>query len=730
MSEWIAPKQWWGRGSNSTGYSSDYYYGKGSGKGSFAEKEQSARRERKKENKKKGAPPKGAAKGSSTQPVEEKSSAVDSKDAGPSYATMLKQNKMPEAKRQQAASAIEELSAESAGEDRAKLLGHLRALIPDASSTASSSKTSLKTRIHRVGNALGKATAKVAKQTEEIELKQRTWEKCSLAIREWAANQRKAFEKDIAEARDSLEKAQKEEKEAMTQLKELQAQLEQQGVEEDPYLAPTDETDLFDTPPTMQPKDTGMTPIMKKLSLELQEANVSDLGRRYPQILARTFVHLAWKQQLLVQEPVTYKGGILVAAYKGRGTPNQCEHYRALMVSSILAKSAHRSLRAESMKSFQTYRLPLQIGGLAGRSVAQGAHCLISYASMCRRAGKSYGILFLDVKQAFYRLFREHIVSVELSDEAVQRLFSTLQLPPDSFQDFAKELAERSAMEAAGSSPYIQAHVREALHGTWFKILGSDRLSQTKRGSRPGDNMADILFAFAFKRILQKVLDQLQQEGCSMQVESLGIAHPYPAQLGAYPLVQFDALGPIWADDLAVLVSEATAPALVAKLQYVGNVLFQHLERAGMRVNFGAGKTEVILDVRGQGALEIRKELFRHHPPMFEFCGRLGQQRFCRLVATYKHLGTVFSQRGRMLPEIRHRLGQARHAFRKHRKMIFGNANLPVKTRTQLFVTLVMSVLQFNIAVWPALTNNEHQAFAGLCLLGHWCIHMESGTGS
>ena len=290
MSEWIAPKQWWGRGSNSTGYSSDYYYGKGSGKGSFAEKEQSARRERQKENKKKGTPSKGAAKGSSTQPVEEKSVVVDSKDAGPSYATMLKQSKMPEAKRQQAASAIEELLTESAGEDRAKLLGHLRALIPDASSAASSSEASLKTRIHRVGNALGKATAKVAKQTEEIDLKQRTWEKCSLAIREWAANQRKAFEKDIAEAKDALEKAQQEEKEAMTQLKELQAQLEQQGVQEDPYPAPMDETDLFDTPPTLQPKDTGMTPLMKKLSLELQEANVEkeELKRQNQMMMEET----------------------------------------------------------------------------------------------------------------------------------------------------------------------------------------------------------------------------------------------------------------------------------------------------------------------------------------------------------------------------------------------------------------------------------------------------------
>ena len=235
----------------------------------------------------------------------------------------------------------------------------------------------------------------------------------------------------------------------------------------------------------------------------------SDMGRRFPHLLARTFVHLVWKQQLLVQEPVTFKGGILVQAFKGKGSPSLCENYRALMVSSILAKANHRALRGESMKSFETYRLPLQIGGLAGRSVAQGAHCLISFAAMCRRKHKSYAVLFVDIKQAFYRLFREHIVKTHVADEAVQRLFQTLQLPTSAFADFAQELAEASAMEAAAASPFVRAHVEEAMHGTWFKLMGADSISQTKRGSRPGDNLADLLFAFAFRRILRNVLDQL-----------------------------------------------------------------------------------------------------------------------------------------------------------------------------------------------------------------------------
>ena len=161
----------------------------------------------------------------------------------------------------------------------------------------------------------------------------------------------------------------------------------------------------------------------------------SDLGRRFPHLLARVFLHLVWKQQLLVQEPVTFKGGILIQAYKGRGAPSRCENFRALMVSSILAKAAHRSLRNSAMQSFTSCRLPLQIGGLAGRSVAQGAQCLLSYAARCRRMGKSYAILFVDIKQAFYRLLREHIVNVDLLDDAVQRIFATLNLPSTSFAE-------------------------------------------------------------------------------------------------------------------------------------------------------------------------------------------------------------------------------------------------------------------------------------------------------
>ena len=42
----------------------------------------------------------------------------------------------------------------------------------------------------------------------------------------------------------------------------------------------------------------------------------------------------------------------------------------------------------------------------------------------------------------------------------------------------------------------------EIMNGTWFSVRDSTVKSQTRRGSRPGDNLADMLFNFAFKQLI------------------------------------------------------------------------------------------------------------------------------------------------------------------------------------------------------------------------------------
>lgn len=310
----------------------------------------------------------------------------------------------------------------------------------------------------------------------------------------------------------------------------------------------------------------------------------ADLCHRYPHILARSFHHLALKQCLSIREPVTYKGGVLIHAYKGRGSAALCDNHRALMVSSVLSKAMHSILGRDCLDAFDHYRLPLQLGGLPGRSVSQGSQTLLCYAHHCRERQQSLGILFIDIRQAFYRLFREHIVACDDPDSTVIRLFATLGLPSEGFQQFAAELSGDTAMQEARAAPFLQAHISEAVSGTWFHRLGSSRKARTRKGSRPGDNLADLLFAYAFRRLLARVISDLEKMECSLTFTACVEKHPYPAQLTNPRQRTFETLGPIWADDLAVMVSDNEPSRLISKLQFVASNLFDKFSYTGMDI--------------------------------------------------------------------------------------------------------------------------------------------------
>ena len=234
-----------------------------------------------------------------------------------------------------------------------------------------------------------------------------------------------------------------------------------------------------------------------------------DACHRFANVVARAFYPLFVKQTLTINEPLPFKGGVLIHAFKGKGAAGSCSSYRALMVSSVLAKAAHRILRKDLMTTFQDHALPLQVGGLPGRAVGQGAQCLWNFSSMCKQQRLSAAILFVDIRQAFYRLIRSHVVTIDTLDDNVARLFRTLHLPDETFAEFAATVETSTAVQDAEVSPFLSAHLTESLLHTWFQLPSDDKISQTRKGSRPGDNLADLLFSFAFRKILHSVMEEL-----------------------------------------------------------------------------------------------------------------------------------------------------------------------------------------------------------------------------
>ncbi len=439
----------------------------------------------------------------------------------------------------------------------------------------------------------------------------------------------------------------------------------------------------------------------------------TDLCHLFPQILAKVFYELALKQTLHIAEPITFKGGVLIHAYKGKGPATSCGSYRSLMVSSVLAKSLHRVLRSKCMATFRDTAMPLQLGGLPGKAVSQGAQCLVAFAASCRRRKTSLGILFIDIRQAFYRLVRQHVIQDQDIDRSTQRLFQTLDLPPSAFQEFARELAQPSAVETAGVDPFVQQHVAECLNATWFRLKDSKQISATRKGSRPGDNMADLLFTFAFRRIMARILEVIEADNIDMSFSGCGDPHPFPQYMEVQYCTNFKTLGPVWADDLAVLVESPNAQELLPKLRVIARTIIDMLAIYGMQVNSDRGKSELVLDLRGSGAHKARQEIYRHRQPCLDVETRHEGVVHLNIVAKYKHLGTLFAAKGSMMPEIRQRIGQARSEFQRYRKQIYANKALPTRTRVELFKSLVLSGLSFNVAIWPVLTKQEHGAFTG-----------------
>ena len=417
--------------------------------------------------------------------------------------------------------------------------------------------------------------------------------------------------------------------------------------------------------------------------------------------LARYMYSLMLKQFGELAEPICLKGGCFVHAYKGKGEASDPNNHRALMISSVVAKCFHRCFRQDIAEDMEDMALPLQLGGRPQRGVNLAAQAVIAYASWKRAAKQSHAILFVDVSQAYYRLFRQCITMTSDFDDGAVKLFQELGLPPEEFHRFCEDLKTANAFHDRPHRGYQAAMIDEALNSTWFHMRGDLRPSVTRRGSRPGDSIADTLFSFAFCSLMRDVKQRLQTEGL---LEQVPWCPDEPLRAHKAAREGLDLLGPIWADDLAMLMSCEDPSKLIPKVQRYAIITAQRLRRAGMHVNFSAGKTEVALRFFGAKAKQIRVDLYKHAQPCI-LLDEVGVS--LKVAARYKHLGTLFAPSGSMMPEMRQRFGIANQRFTQLTRSIFSRGTLRLQRKTALFGCLVLTGLWHNIAVWPCLSNKE-----------------------
>ena len=403
------------------------------------------------------------------------------------------------------------------------------------------------------------------------------------------------------------------------------------------------------------------------------------------------------------QEDIVHKGGRLAVAYK-RGPTNACESYRSLLVSSHIGKTIHRSLRQHQADLYEQYLQGQQVGGRRKIPVGFALHLTRAHLRLHLSQGHSVGIIFLDLTEAFYRVIRPMALGGELTDDAIAAMTHRLGLDEGTLHDLRQELHAQSAVSRI---PEFHQRYLRALHtDTHFQLGTQSDHVRTLAGTRPGDSFADVVFGYLWSRVLQVLQEQLL---------AYGLLTTYPhlddPGLRGQPcgdLVPF--VGPTWCDDLSICLWADTAKAVETGTSIATGLILDLCRQHGMTPNLRKGKTAVLLSLQGKDSRQIKRTYFdgrdagrltvigEHVTYQVQVCGE------------YKHLGGLIHAKGDMRREVGKRLAMAHTAFGLHRKLVFQNPTFPLRKRTQLFTTLVLTKLTFGMESWDlsdAKTKNK-----------------------
>ena len=289
-----------------------------------------------------------------------------------------------------------------------------------------------------------------------------------------------------------------------------------------------------------------------------------------------------------------------------------------------------------------------------------------------------------------------HDRGVEHLEQLAARLFRA----PEARAHFVQTLASADIMSQSGASPELKRYVLSQVKRTWFATerRGADAWL-TASGTAPGSPIADVLFGIVFASFLVDLRHSLLNAGVLATVQ-----HRAGVKDREQPCA------PTWADDVAILFAAKHADQLCATLATVARIADEGIQRLGLALNYGAGKTEAILAFRGVGGRTARKAALVGEPPTVSFSVTSGHTKEVRIVPTYQHLGSTLAADSHTLPDIKRRALLAYQSFHLLRKRVLSNPYLRERKKLGLLRDRVFSRYLHGSGLWRLKTVHEQQA--------------------
>ena len=417
---------------------------------------------------------------------------------------------------------------------------------------------------------------------------------------------------------------------------------------------------------------------------------------------AKQFARLLYSQLVKLAthgaEALVHKGGRLAVAYKHKGPQDVCESYRSLLVSSHPGKVIHKALRSHQCEVFEQYLQREQLGGRRKVPVQLALHMTRTFLRIQGHRGRSVAILFLDLKEAFYRVVRGIVVDAPCDDETLARLASRLQMSSSALHELHALLKEENALVQAGMEPHMQRAIAALHTDTHFHLQGQSDACCTQVGTRPGDSWADVVFSFAWARLLKQLQQELELHGLLDEFPCCHDWTPFGAQRLLPAETSF--LGPTWMDDLSLCISGATAQEAEHKVGQAAGILLDMCRNYGMTPNLARGKTEIVFHFRGVGSRAKRRQHYGKQASGFLPVLCEDTTAFIAIAGEYVHLGNLLHHTGQNHKEMKRRVAIAHQSYGVHRRCLYRNLKLDQTKRTQMFESLIVSKLLYGAETW------------------------------
>ena len=407
------------------------------------------------------------------------------------------------------------------------------------------------------------------------------------------------------------------------------------------------------------------------------------------------------KSVLYSREPLEWKGGTLIPLYKHKGNPNHASSYRSIFLSDTTGKIYHSWLRKQLLPVWEQNPTAIQHGGRRGYGTDTLHHLVHAYMAWARSSTRSIGMLFLDLRSAFYAVFRASFLHGAQDDRMLILALQSYNVQPAEWHEYRTQLEQDAATGAIGK--HAERLFEDAFHGTHFKMPAIPNPILTTRGTRPGDPIGDIAFNLIFNLIIRQVRSQVQDQ---LQLPWIGDPTPATDLTSAASVPPQAYIDMAFVDDAVFAIHTTQAEALLPHMQFMTSVLYDAARLRGLEVNCDRGKTEMLLMHAGKGSRQAKSDLWHQKEAKIH----IATDTKCitlQAVHEYKHLGTWVQDKATLNREIRQRITAAKKAAGRLRRNFFSKKQISLSTKRTLFRSLVMSKHLYNAHVWAWINDPD-----------------------